>query len=361
MRQAALRFRILLLLLAVQASAQSTVHFGVLGLFHPRELELSAAGSEPLRIAGLSEPVVLNREPGQRGLLFRASGDRILVSGIGAARLDITSRNGSPVRFQLTVPGKLQRVYQGSLHVSASHGTLVAIVSMDREIAVATIVASEMPTDAPLEALKAQAVVTRSFIAAGPRHAAFDFCDTTHCQYLRSPDEVTPKVRTAVEDTHGLVLTWRSQVIAALYSSRCGDRTRSLQEAGINSGNSYPYYAVPCAWCHNHPLREKAQPLTATPVPGPGSRPSRIAQNRQWGWSALPGNDSPAVDQNQSGLPIEPRNAGHDSAGHPLAGHGFGLCQFGAIGMAAAGADYPSILAHYYPNTELAQLPPHAD
>lgn len=36
-------------------------------------------------------------------------------------------------------------------------------------------------------------------------------------------------------------------------------------------------------------------------------------------------------------------------------GHGLGLCQAGAYGMAAAGADYRAILAHYYPGTEIVR------
>ncbi len=38
-------------------------------------------------------------------------------------------------------------------------------------------------------------------------------------------------------------------------------------------------------------------------------------------------------------------------------GHGLGLCQAGAYGMAAAGADYRAILAHYYPGTEIRPAP----
>jgi SpoIID/LytB domain protein len=33
-----------------------------------------------------------------------------------------------------------------------------------------------------------------------------------------------------------------------------------------------------------------------------------------------------------------------------------GMCQFGATGMAANGADFRSILEHYYPNSELVVL-----
>ncbi len=38
-------------------------------------------------------------------------------------------------------------------------------------------------------------------------------------------------------------------------------------------------------------------------------------------------------------------------------GHGLGLCQAGAYGMAAAGAGYREILAHYYPETEIRPAP----
>ena len=91
--------------------------------------------------------------------------------------------------FRLTVPGKIHRVYRGRLTIdsAARNGELLAVVSMDRETAVASIVAAEMAESSPMEALKAQAVATRSFLAAGARHQDFDFCDTTHCQFLKSP------------------------------------------------------------------------------------------------------------------------------------------------------------------------------
>jgi stage II sporulation protein D len=38
-------------------------------------------------------------------------------------------------------------------------------------------------------------------------------------------------------------------------------------------------------------------------------------------------------------------------------GHGVGMCQWGANGMAKWGAEYPEILARYYPQTRIASLP----
>lgn len=336
---------VLILLLALPAAAQSDIRFGVLGLFHPRELEIAPASSQPLRISGARQALIINGEPGHRRLLLRASGDRILISGFSATQVQASARNGSPVRFQLTIPGKLHRVYEGALIVTASRDQLTSIVSMDREAAVATIVASEMKVDAPIEALKAQAVVTRSFVAAGPRHRAFDFCDTTHCQYLRSPDDVSSRVRAAVEATRGVVLTWRNHVIPALYASRCGGQTRTLREAGMDPGDGYPYYSVPCRWCREHPVRWQTRIPSGTPAPDPASEPSRIAHARLWGWSALPG-DRFSIEHDRDGILIDGRNIGH----------ALGLCQFGAIGMASSGADYRSILSHFYPNTELTQV-----
>ena len=37
-------------------------------------------------------------------------------------------------------------------------------------------------------------------------------------------------------------------------------------------------------------------------------------------------------------------------------GHGVGLCQIGAAVMASQGIGYESILAHYYPHSELSKL-----
>jgi hypothetical protein len=49
-----------------EAAAQSTVRFGVLGLFHPGELELSPAGAAALRVEGLTRPLVSDPKSGSR-------------------------------------------------------------------------------------------------------------------------------------------------------------------------------------------------------------------------------------------------------------------------------------------------------
>ncbi len=208
----------------------AVVMIGVFGLFHPTELEVSPARGNVLIVA--------------------SSGRTQTLEGRDSARLrsaaTVTGRDGGEARFILSVPGKIQREFHGKLEIRPQAGELLAIVTMDRETAVASIVAAEGPPGAPLEARKAQAVVARSFlIAARGRHDWFDFCDTTHCQFLREPPPAASPARRASEETRELALTYQGRAIAALYSADCGGRTRSLEDAGWSVEN-YPYFGVEC-------------------------------------------------------------------------------------------------------------------
>lgn len=337
---------VLFLVLVSVAHAQTDVRFGVLGLFHPSELVVEPAGSQALSIHAAGSNFLLNGERDHRRLLMQANEDHVVVESALSSSCTVDARGGAPARFRLSIPGKISRIYEGKLSVTAHRGVLTAIVAMDRESAVASIVVSEMPSDAPLEALKAQAVVTRSFLASGPRHHEFDFCDTTHCQFLRSPDDVSARAAQAVASTRALVLSWHNRTIPALYSSRCGGQTRSLADVGMKVDEAYPYYSVQCKWCREHPVRWESRLDRGAHAPQSSNESARIAYARQWGWSALPGSTF-TVRRDADGMVIEGQSIGHS----------LGLCQSGAIGLASSGGDFRSILAHYYPNTDVTRLP----
>jgi hypothetical protein len=231
--------------------------------------------------AAATSALVLNGEPDHRQLLFRVEGERVVAGFQSAASWTATARNGGPVAFRLIVPGRFHRVYSARLTIAARNGELVAVAAMDRETAVASIVASEMEETSPMEALKAQAVATRSFLAAGPRHLDFDFCDTTHCQFLKSPPALTSRIASAVQATRGLVLEYRGKPLAAMYSSRCGGHTRTLREVGMEPGEGYPYFSVSCAWCLRHPFTWRSRIGGSGPALWPGDERQRITGVRQ--------------------------------------------------------------------------------
>jgi len=248
----------------------------------------------------------------------------------------------------LTVPGRIHRQYQGTLAIAAGGSSLVPVITMDLETAVASIVAAESPPGAPLEALKAQAVASRSYlIASKGRHGtSFDFCDTTHCQFLREPPNAGHPSAIAARQTAGLVLAFNDSVFAAMYSASCGGHTYSLAELGL-SPHDYPYYAVDCEYCRKNPeVWTRRLPNAESEKLGQGrSESSRLRLARQLGWMAIPSN---TYATKSNGDEVELRGVGR--------GHGIGLCQRGAAAMARDGADFQTILQHYYPNTSLKRI-----
>jgi peptidoglycan hydrolase-like amidase len=215
----------LLLFLAALAGAQ-TVDIGVFTLFRPVELVVTPA-SAPILIKTADTHRVME---GHQSFAIHAP-------------VSVSSRAGDATDFILSIPGTIERRFHGVLTVRMKGRKLIPIVTMDREIAVASVVAAEMPADAPIEALKAQAVAARSFYAAaGPRHDSYAFCDTTHCQFLREP----PATSRAQSETRGLTIEYQGHTIAALYSAACGGRTRARDAA------DYCYRAVDCDYCQRH-------------------------------------------------------------------------------------------------------------
>ncbi|MDP2996015.1 MAG: SpoIID/LytB domain-containing protein [Bryobacterales bacterium] len=337
------RFALASLVAGGAAFAGQPVRVGVFSLFRPQRLVVKPAAAEVLRVEIDGRAVYLE---GAQSAAFRRVSDSVdcfvrreLVT---ARRARVAARDGGAANFLLSVPGRIERRFRGTLEVASRGGALEAVVSLDIETAVASVVAAESPPGAPIEALKAQAVVARSYyLATRGRHAGFDFCDTTHCQFLREPasDE------SAARETAGLALLYQREPVAALYSASCGGRTKSLEEIRLPA-EGYPYYSVDCAACRRE-AREwtarfsgpDAQRLRARPQ----SEAVRLEIVRRLGWSALPGNNY-QIEPEEDAVVLRGRGAGH----------GVGLCQQGAAAMAATGVDFRVILNRYFPATTIA-------
>jgi len=252
----------------------ATVHISVLGSFHPVQFELQPAQGQTLVVESYGRTEILQ-------------GERML-SLTGPAK--VSGRKGAMVHFRLAVPGGTPREYIGRLEVRRAGSQLLAIVEMDRETAVAAIVEAEGAAGLPFEARKAQAVVTRSYLAgAHNRHQGFDFCDTEHCQLMKGFAHSSSAGSRAALETREKVLIYKGEIIPALYSANCGGHTKSLAqtkwEGAAIPQPGYPYFSVAC------PLRGKAS------------------------------------------------------------GHGVGMCQMGAIDIARHGYPAQIILGHYFPGT----------
>ena len=332
-------------------SPVAEVRIGVFGLFHPRRLTVSASSGFAVVVHAGEERMVLEKSSGVDSATVSIFGANLTVTvgarSVQASKITVTGRSNEPADFALAVPEKISRHYHGLLEIQPTAGTLTAVVTMDRETAVASVVAAEAAPDAPFEALKAQAVATRSyFVAASGRHHEFDFCDTTHCQFLREIPSPANAAARAAAATRDLVLAYDLHPLAAMYTRSCSGRTHTPAEVGLPSA-SYPYYSVECRYCREHPgrwssrmSRQEATVLRAS------DENARLTIDRRLGWGTLLSNDF-VVKQDREQLLV-------DGIGK---GHGIGLCQAGAKAMAREGADFREILRHYFPDTAIVAWP----
>ncbi len=327
------------------------VSIGVLGLFHSREFVVHSTSKQALMLRAGNATQVLESSSGSASATIQFANDALVVvvgtRVLRASQIVISGRQGESAELRLAVPGKISRCYRGRLEIRQSGRELIAVLRMDRESAVAAVVAAETLADTPIEALKAQAVAARSYFAASRgRHLEFDFCDTTHCQFLRELPAPGSRAAQAVRATRGLVLAYNSQTLAAMYTRSCSGHTLTPSEVGMHSA-SYPYFSAACKYCAEHPARwskhlrsRDAASLQAL------NESSRVQIGRRLGWDAVPSNTFVATKQ---GDEILMRGTGQ--------GHGIGLCQAGARAMAFQGSSYQQILSHYYPNTTIISLP----
>jgi len=335
---------------AIARSQEHTVRIGVLGIFHPQQLTLAADPSGELLISAANQQIFVRPRSSCSVLSIRISGGSLVLScggkEIRAKKMRASGRNQQFAGLVINVPGKLKRRYQGILEVTAKNGELVPVVTMDLEMAVASVVQAETSAGVPLEALKAQAVVSRSYFVAGRgRHTDFDFCDLTHCQFLRETPASDSAAAKAAAATQGLVLTYEDKPVAAMFTRSCSGHTRTPEGIGLPR-SGYPYFSVACDFCYQNPVRWTRKVSREDAALLSHGENGRLTIGRRLGWNAVPSNNFAARDENAEVI--------LEGVGQ---GHGVGLCQRGARGMAEAGADFRVILEHYFPNTKIQEFP----
>jgi len=120
--------------------------------------------------------------------------------------------------------------YRGAIEFRPSGGRLTAINVLPPEYYLLGVLPSEMSPSSHAEALKAQAIASRTFMVyrmneGGHRNQGFDLCDTTHCQAYRGSGREHVNSTSAVNQTHGQMLFYNNAPILAVYFACCGGVT----------------------------------------------------------------------------------------------------------------------------------------
>jgi len=144
-----------------------------------------------------------------------------------------------PLLFQPgTAPLQLKHLYRGSMQVDVVSGKLRAINLVGLEQYLYGVVPSEMPYTWAPEALKAQAVVARSYALATRRSGAFDLYPDTRSQVYLGVEHEKPSTTAAVDATAGQVVLYQGEVAKTFFFSTSGGRTASAEDVW---GSAVPY------------------------------------------------------------------------------------------------------------------------
>ena len=120
--------------------------------------------------------------------------------------------------------------YRGAIEFRPSNGRVSAINVISPEEYLFGVLPVEMYASFHIEALKAQAIASRTFMVYRMnenRHSGqgFDLCDTVCCQAYRGAGREHENTTRAVNETRGQMLFYNNAVILAVYFASCGGVT----------------------------------------------------------------------------------------------------------------------------------------
>jgi len=156
--------------------------------------------------------------------------DLVLFNG-GQHKLVVTAAEDGTVNLT----ERANRSYRGSLEFGRHNNQFYVINELSVEQYLYSVVAVEMYTSWPLEALKAQAVASRTFVAQkGMQFKIAHVVDTTLSQAYYGADSETENTRKAVDQTRGEIILYNGKAIDAVYSSNAGGNTAKASEVWRN-------------------------------------------------------------------------------------------------------------------------------
>ncbi len=261
--------------------------------------------------------------------------------------------------------------YAGNIDVWKGENGLYIINELPLEEYVRDVVAAEISPEWDMEALKAQAVVSRTYALYQKTkngNSLYHLASSVLHQVYKGKN-TDMRIAYAVSATTGEVLTFDGTIIESLYHSTCGGKTENPGEV---FAKNYPYmksvesncdlspYSV---WERNIRLDEIEKALAIEHIQDISieayTSTNRVRQlsiksgfgittvnatdfRKALGWNRLP---STNFTLTRTGREITFQGRGY--------GHGVGLCQWCMLRMAREGKKYAEILSFFYPGTTI--------
>ncbi|MFD1852159.1 stage II sporulation protein D [Oceanobacillus bengalensis] len=276
------------------------------------------------------------------------------------------------------------KIEESPFAVEVMRSTTKTVEDIPLEDYVAGVVASEMPIEFELEALKAQALAARTYLVNhllhGNEASEYDVTDTVQHQVYRSEEELLAewgskytermnKIREAVNATKGEILTYKDAPITAAFFSTSNGYTENSEDYWESE---LPYLrSVESPWDKDSPkyLHQNTftieQVETALEIDLPNETPlfleeartesGRVKELGIEGHSFSGRDIRDKLELKSSDFTIE-QNNGHLVFTTEGYGHGIGMSQYGANYMAKEGKTYQDIVKHYYQGVEISTV-----
>jgi stage II sporulation protein D len=177
-----------------------------------------------------------------RTYVARESGGQIVVSTASGKRV---ARVGNGARFEGAEPLRLlgpalnfvtSGLYRGAIELRTEGSGVNAINVLDLDTYVRGVVAGEMPSSWPLEALKVQAVAARTYaLATRKTTGLFDQYPDTRSQVYRGVTGESVRSDAAVRATAGRILTYGGVPAVTYYFSTSGGHTENVEYSFVGS------------------------------------------------------------------------------------------------------------------------------
>jgi len=143
-----------------------------------------------------------------------------------------------------------QKRFSGKLNLFVLDSEILVVNVLGIEKYLSSVVGSEMPAKWPIEALKAQAIASRTYALKQKGNNLFDIDSTQKNQVYNGLESRTYKTIRAVKSTRSLVLTYKNKLINALFHSSSGGMTENSQDVWKNK---YPYLSSVKDFDKNNP------------------------------------------------------------------------------------------------------------
>jgi len=297
------------------------------------------------------------------GMIFRTDSLRISTSRDKALVLDGDS-------------------YRGEADIIRTANGMDAVNRVELEDYLKGVLPCEVNCFWPSAALRAQAVVSRTFAlsqALRRKNRNYDMTADTFSQVYGGKSAERWRTTRAVMETKGKVLAYGGKVFAAYFHSCCGGHTENASMLW-NEDNIPPLEGVKCRWCRWSPhfrwqarvptkaimqkLNDSGYNIRRIDGIKAGKRDASgrleyvsIKSGNKWFdikapdfASAIGGRIIKSTNMRVKKYPFFYYFSGYGW------GHGVGMCQWGAFGLAVRWWSAERILKHYYPGAEIVNI-----